>query len=224
MTTDFKTARARMVDNQIRTMDVTSHPVLDAFGDVPREAFVPEHLRDLAYIDEDIQIAPAGESAPARYVMEPAPLAKLVQLADIRASDVVLEIGCGTGYGSAILSQLASSVVALESDAALAAKAGETLSELGCDNVVVVQGPLAEGYADEAPYDAIVFSGAVEYVPQVILDQLREGGRLVVVEGAGNASRAKLYLRDGETTSPRAIFNTAVRMLPGFELSKEFVF
>lgn len=207
-----------MVDNQIRTMDVTSHPVLDAFLAVPREAFVPQSMKPLAYIDEDIEIA------PGRYVMEPAQLARLVQLADIDKDHVVLEIGCGTGYGTAILSRLASSVVALECDGDLAERATATLNRLGCDNVAVVTGPLEDGHAAEAPYDAILFSGAIEVLPDDLTRQLRDGGRLVVVEGVGNAARAKLYVRDGDSVSGRSVFNSAVRPLPGFAPEPAFEF
>lgn len=224
MTIDFDLARAKMVDHQVRTMDVTSRSVIAAFAEVPREAFVPDRLRPLAYIDEDLEIAPPGDGKAARYVMEAGQLAKLIQLADIGPDDVVLEIGCGTGYGSAILSRLAGSVVALECDSELAEKASATLNELGCDNVAVVAGNLATGCAAEAPYDAIVFSGAVEAPPDAVLDQLRDGGRLVVVEGVGNAARAKLYLRDGDVTSHRSVFNSAVKLLPGFSKTREFEF
>lgn len=224
MTIDFALARAKMVDNQIRTSDVTSHSILDAFSAVPREAFVPSRLRELAYIDDDLEIASAEDGRPARYVMEPAPLAKLIQLAEIDADDVVLEIGCGTGYGTAILSQLASSVVALECDATLAEQASDTLSDLGCDNVAVVTGDLAAGYPDEAPYDAIVFAGAVDSVPQAVLDQLRDEGRLVAVEGVGYAARACVYLREGKAASRRTVFNCAVKPLPGFSRPRAFVF
>lgn len=215
---DYKAARTKMVDNQIRTTDVTSHAVLDAFLGVPREEFVPAALRPLAYIDNDIQIA------PGRYLMEPSPLAKLIQLAAVESGDVVLEVGCGSGYASAILSRLAGSVVALESDAELAATAAETLSRLGCDNVAVVTGALEKGYADEAPYDAIFVHGAVEFVPDALCAQLRDGGRLVVVEGHGNASQARLYVKEGGRTSQRSVFNTCVKPLPGFSKAREFVF
>lgn len=224
MVTDFEQARAKMVDNQIRTVDVTSRPLLAAFGEIPREAFVPSEMRKLAYIDDDVEIAPANSGSPARYVMEAAPLARLIQLTEIGPRDVVLEIGCGTGYGSAILSKVASSVVALECDPELAETAARTLSELGCDNVAVVTGDLAAGHAAEAPYDAILFSGAVEVLPRAVLDQLRDGGRLVVVEGVGNAARASLYVRDGETTSHRHEFNCSVKPLPGMTRKPEFVF
>ncbi len=215
---DYTAARIKMVDNQIRTTDVTSHSVLDAFLTVPREAFVPARLKPLAYIDNDIEVA------PGRYLMEPSPLAKLIQLAAITKGDVVLEVGCNTGYASAILSKLSGSVVALESDEALAAAAGETLSELGFDNVAVVTGELDKGYAAEAPYDAIFIHGAVEFVPEAFFAQLRDGGRLVVVEGYGNASQARLYVKERGIASERSAFNTAVKPLPGFRKAAEFVF
>lgn len=213
-----------MVDNQIRTTDVTSYPVIDAFLAVPREEFVPSRFKPLAYIDSDIEIAPAEAGRRARYLMEPSPLAKLVQLASVEPENVVLDIGCGTGYTSAILSRLASSVVALESDATLAAAASETLTRLGFDNVAVVTGPLNDGYPPEAPYDVIFVGGAVEQVPDTFFDQLRDGGRLVVVEGLGNASRARLYLKEEGAIGPRAAFNTSVKPLPGFEKPEAFVF
>jgi protein-L-isoaspartate(D-aspartate) O-methyltransferase len=218
---NFEAARIKMVDNQIRTTDVTSHSVLSAFLSVPREEFVPAKMRELAYIDTDIELV--GGPQP-RYLMEPSPLAKLLQLAEISNSDLVLEIGCGTGYTSALLSLLAGSVVALESDEALAATATETLARLGYDNIAVVSGDLTKGYAAEAPYDVIFINGAVEMIPAELFEQLRDGGRLVVVEGFGNASRAKLYVRESGMTSERADFNTAVKPLPGFRRDRSFVF
>jgi len=224
MTIDYAQARAKMVDCQIRTMDVTQHAVLAAFSEVPREAFVPAKFVQLAYIDDDLLVKEGKDGAPDRFMMEAGQHARLVQLAEITPNDVVLEIGCATGYGAAILSRLAGSVVALESDPELAEEASAKLAELGFDNVAVVQGDLAAGYQDEAPYDAIIFSGAVEVFPQAILTQLRDGGRLVVVEGTGNAARAKLYIREGKFTAQRTVFNSAVKPLPGFSKAPEFVF
>ncbi|GEO84866.1 MULTISPECIES: protein-L-isoaspartate O-methyltransferase family protein [Alphaproteobacteria] len=221
---DFAAARIKMVDNQIRTTDVTSHSVLNAFLSVPREDFVPTHLRPLAYIDEDMQVAPAANGQPARFIMEPSPLAKLFQLAAITKDDLVLEIGCGVGYAAAVLSQIADSVVAVESDESLAAKATSTLAELGYDNVAVVTGELAKGYAAEAPYDVIFVNGAVEELPESLFDQLREGGRLVAVVGYGNAARARLYVRASGSCSYSEFFNAAVKPLPGFRKAAEFVF
>ncbi len=215
---DYTAARIKMVDNQIRTTDVTSHSVLEAFLSVPREAFVPAAMKPLAYIDNDIELA------PGRYLMSPSPLAKLVQLAAITKEDLVLEVGCGTGYVSAILSTLAGSVVALESDEALAVKASETLAEHGYDNVAVVTGDLEKGYGAESPYDVIVVDGAVEIIPEALFGQLRDGGRLVVVQGYGNASQARLFVKERGVVSQRAAFNTAVKPLPGFRKAAEFVF
>ena len=220
---DFEAARIKMVDNQIRTTDVTSHAVLSAFLSVPREEFVPDRMKALAYIDTDIELS-AGPANERRYLMEPSPMAKLLQLATIAKSDRVLEIGCGTGYGAAILSQLADTVVALESDGALAEQAAEILARLGYSSVSVVTGELEQGHTAAAPYDVIFVHGAVEAVPAALCAQLAEGGRLVAVVGSGNASRARIFLQENGKTSERLAFNTAVKPLPGFRLTREFVF
>lgn len=221
---DFETARGKMVDSQLRTTDVTSHSVLKAFLAVPREAFVPAGVKQIAYADEDLQICPAKDGRPARYVMKASPLAKMLQLAAINKTDVVLEIGSGSGYVSAILSQLAGSVVSLESDEELSAVATAALSTLGYDNVATVNGELAQGYAAEAPYDVIFINGSVEEVPAALLEQLRDGGRLVAVVGYGNSAKATVYRRDGKGTSSTGFFNASVKPVPGFTKAREFVF
>ncbi|MEO9337069.1 protein-L-isoaspartate O-methyltransferase [Mesorhizobium sp. SB112] len=224
MSADFAERRVKMVDGQVRTTDVTNSSLIAAMLSVPREEFVDTQRVSLAYIDEDIQIAPAtGDSGP-RYLMEPSPFAKLVQLAEIKADDFVLDVGCGTGYSSAVLSRLATSVVALESNHELAERATRTLSELGFDNVAVIEGALPQGHAAEAPYDVILIGGAVGEVPEKLLEQLKEGGRLVAVEGYGNAGVARVYTKaDGVVTGRRA-FNAAIKPLPGFERAAEFQF
>lgn len=219
---DTTAARQKMVDNQIRTVDVTAHSVLRAFLSVKREHFLPSSLKPLAYIDTDLKVA--GEGASARYAMEPAPLAKLLQLCAIGKEDVVLEIGAGTGYVSALLSMMAGSVVSVESDGQLAARATEALAEDGYDNVAVVTGPLEAGWSAEAPYDVIFLNGSVDFVPQGLLDQLREGGRLVAVIGEGLSSKAHLFVREHGVASARAVFNTSIKPLPGFRKTAEFVF
>ncbi|NTJ42182.1 protein-L-isoaspartate O-methyltransferase [Agrobacterium larrymoorei] len=221
---DFETARAKMVDGQLRTTDVTSHSVLKAFLAVPREAFVPDSARQIAYVDEDLQICPAKDGRPARYLLKASPLAKLLQLAAVTKDDLVLEIGGGTGYLSAILSQLAGSVVSLESDEELSARAIETLSALGYDNVASVKGELEKGYAAEAPYDLIFINGSVEEVPAALLDQLADGGRLVAVVGYGNAAKATVYQKEGKGISSATSFNVSFKPLPGFAKAKVFVF
>ncbi|TPJ80472.1 protein-L-isoaspartate O-methyltransferase [Mesorhizobium sp. B2-5-13] len=222
MSADFSELRVKMVDGQVRTTDVTSAPLLDAMLSVPREVFVGDRQRDLAYIDEDIRIT--GSADGPRYLMEASPLAKLMQLAEISVTDSALDVGCGTGYASAILSRLARFVVALESDSALAQTAASTLSGLGCGNVTVVQGALAQGHAAKAPYDVIFIGGSVGKVPASLLDQLAEGGRLVAVEGQGNSGVARLFVKAGGVVTGRREFNAAIKPLPGFEREHAFEF
>ncbi|TPN33173.1 protein-L-isoaspartate O-methyltransferase [Mesorhizobium sp. B2-3-3] len=222
MNADFSERRVKMVDGQVRTTDVTSAPLLEAMLVVPREIFVGAPQRDLAYIDEDIRIADGANGA--RYLMEPSPLAKLMQLAGISSTDSALDVGCGTGYASAILSRLARSVVALESESTLAETAESLLSSLGCGNVTVVQGPLAQGHAATAPYDVIFVGGSVAKVPATLLDQLAEGGRLVAVEGQGNSGMARLFFKSGGIVTGRRAFNAAIKPLPGFEREHAFEF
>ena len=223
MGTDYQDARQKMVDNQIRTTDVTSHSVLRAFLTVAREDFVPTPLKPLAYIDDDILFATDADGVD-RYVMEPSPLAKMLQLAQITRDQVVLEIGCGSGYCAALLSLLAGSVVAVESDAALADAATERLSDGGYDNVAVVTGDLEKGYASEGPYDLIFINGAVEVVPDALFAQLRDGGRLVAAVGTGLSAQAQLFIKEGGVVSGRPAFNVSVKPLPGFRKAEEFVF
>ncbi|MGG7517514.1 protein-L-isoaspartate O-methyltransferase family protein [Allorhizobium undicola] len=215
---DFEAARVKMVESQLRTTDVTSHSVLSAFLSVPRQDFVDEALKPVAYVDEDLQIA------PDRYIMEPSPLAKLLQLAEITRQDRVLEIGTGTGYVAALLSRLAGKVVALESDAALAEKAKDNLAAHDCSNVSVVSGALEAGYAKEGPYDLIFVNGAVEELPEALFAQLPEGGRLLAVVGYGHAARATLFVKAAGAVAGTPSFNASVRPLPGFRKAAEFVF
>jgi protein-L-isoaspartate(D-aspartate) O-methyltransferase len=218
MAMDYAALRMKMVDGQIRTTDVTNHPILNAFIAVRREDFVAERLRPVAYIDNDIEIA------PGRYMMAPSPLAKMLQLAEIRAGDSVLDLGAGTGYVSALLAHVAGSVVALESDAGLAAQARTNLEAIGLGNVGVVEGELAAGCPSKAPYDVIFVNGAVETLPDALFSQLKQGGRLVAVVGRGQSSGTHVFVREGDAHSERFAFNASVRMLPGFEKLAEFQF
>lgn len=221
---DFARARRNMVDSQIRPNAVTDRRVITALLEIPRERFVPAARRTLAYIDEDLPVKEADESGPTRFLMEPMAFARLVQLADIRPADVVLDVGCGTGYSTAVLAQIAESVVGLESETGLAEMAESVLVELGVANAAIVTGPLRDGYASQAPYDVILVEGAVEEIPEGLFTQLREGGRLVTVVQDGPVGRATLYRVAAGHVSSMTAFNVSVRRLPGFERPPAFVF
>jgi protein-L-isoaspartate(D-aspartate) O-methyltransferase len=223
MIADFSELRVKMVDGQLRTTDVTNLSLLDAMLAIPREAFVPDSRKALAYIDDNILLS--GENGQgARYLMKPSPFAKLVQLAEIGPNDKVLDVGAGTGYTAAVLSRLGKSVIALESDEALADRAASTLAGFSCDNVSVVRGDLKAGHKAGSPYDVIVVEGSVEELPATLLAQLADGGRLVVVEGHGNAGVARIYLKSNGVATGRRVFNAAVKPLPGFERAPAFEF
>lgn len=224
MNIDFSGLRVKMVDGQVRTTDVTDLRVISAMLDVPREQFVPERIRPFAYIDEDIPLKDARRGQVGRYLMESSPFAKMIQLAEVQASDVVLDVGTGSGYSAAVLSKLCAQVIALESDPELAAEASANLQRLGYDNVAVVEGELSRGYADAAPYDVIVFEGAIEQLPDAFSSQLKDGGRLAAVVGQGNAARTYLYTKSGANLSALHAFNAAIKPLPGFETPKAFDF
>ena len=216
---DFATARSTMVESQIRTNKVTDAGVLAAFEATPRERFLPESRARVAYVDEDLEVA------PGRFLMEPMVLARLLQAAEVETGDVVLDVGCTTGYSSALLAKLAGTVVALESDPALCDRANEILQDLGIDNAVAVSGELNEGYAKQAPYNVILLGGAVAQVPEAMLSQVAEGGRLVTVMAPQpHLGQAVLIRKSAGTTSRRVLFDASVRQLPGFAAAPGFVF
>jgi protein-L-isoaspartate(D-aspartate) O-methyltransferase len=217
---DYARARETMVDRQIRTADVTDRRILSAVEQIPREIFVPPPLRPLAYSDADLRLT----KAEPRFLIEAGVFARLVQLAAIGDEDIVLDVGCTTGYSSAVLARLANSVVALESDPELAATATETLLGLDIGNAAVVTGPLEAGYPAEAPYDVILLGGSVELVPPSLTDQLKDGGRLVAVIGTGPAGMATVFQRTGDDISRRPAFNAPIPPLPDFERPRAFVF
>jgi protein-L-isoaspartate(D-aspartate) O-methyltransferase len=216
---DYATARLNMVESQVRTNKVTDSKVIDALLAVPRERFVPEKLRGVAYVDEDL---PLGG---ARYLLEPMVLARLLQTAQIKPSHRVLDVGAATGYATAILARLAASVVGLEQEPRLAEEARRNLHELMVNNASIVAGDLAAGNPKSAPYDLILVNGAIAGVPPALKAQLAEGGRLATVIKAGaGMGQATLFTRVGDTLSGRVIFDAGTPLLPGFVPQESFVF
>ena len=214
--TDYKMRRKIMVDTQIRPSDVTKFPIIDAFLFVPREKFVPDGKREAAYIGKNFQI---GQS---RVILEPRTLAKLLDALDVNKDELVLDIGTGLGYSSAVISLVAEFVIAVEDDSSLASEAEEILSEIGADNVVVEINKLEEGAPEHGPYDVIIIQGGVEEIPGSILKQLKNGGRvgaIFIEEGLGTA---KIGFKLNDKINWRYSFNAAAPVLPGFFKQKDF--
>lgn len=213
---DFATRRTMMVDTQVRPNDVTKFPIIEAMLAVPREDFVPPARREAAYIGENVALA------PGRVLLEPRSFAKMLDALDIQPTDLVLDVGCGLGYSSAVIARMAEAVVALE-EGDMATLAEAALARVGADNAAVVAAPLAAGSDKHGPYDVILLEGGVETVPAAILGQLKDGGRIAAIFMQGALGVARLGRKiDGEIAW-RDIFNAAAPVIPGFVAEKEFV-
>ncbi len=219
---DFSTARQKMVDSQVRPCDVTDLRIIDAMLEVPREAFVPQNQRALAYLDLDLDVSEAGSMR--RFLIKPVVTAKMLQAADIKNTDKVLVAGCASGYTAALVARLAGQVTATEADPALAAKARDVLGQLGLGNVTVRAADVADGDAANAPYHVIVLDGATEITPERLYGQLREGGRLVGVFAMTKPPRAMIVTHSRGDFGNRALFDASVPVLPGLERRPAFVF
>ena len=217
---NFETARKMMVDCQIRPSKVTNESVLAAFLTVPREAFVGKSQRAIAYIDEDLPL-PGG-----RNLMEPMILARLIQALEVRPGDSVLVVGAATGYGSAIMSRLSGSVIAVETRTNLVEKAQETLVEHGIDNAAVIKSRLVDGYAAEAPYDRILVEGGVEFIPDTLLQQLSPKGKLAAIyrPQLSPIGVASLWTRSGKMFVRTPLFDARVPNLDEFNKKPDFIF
>jgi len=211
-----ESARFNMVETQIRSSNVTDPRILAAMNAVAREKFVPSAARALAYADVPVAVA------QGRYLLDPRSFAKLLQLADIKVTDRVLDVGCGTGYSAAVLARLAGEVIALEQDADLVRIASELLAT-SVGKVELVQGGLIEGVKAHAPFDVIFVNGAIEQAPEILLAQLAEGGRLVTVIKDGQ-SRAWLFLKENGQVGKRPDFDAEVPLLAGFKKAMGFIF
>lgn len=217
--TDMSAARLFMVEGQVRTNDVTDRRITETMGRVERERFVPAAKRALAYADICVEVA------PERFLLDPRSFAKLAQLAEIQESERVLDVGCATGYSTAVLCTLSADVVALEENEELAKFAAPLLRscrKLG--RLYGVVGPLKAGAAAQAPFDVIFVNGAIEDVPKAWIEQLKDGGRLVAIFRDGPAGKANFCVKKAGALSRRFAFDATVPLLPGFERSRSFVF
>ncbi len=208
---NFAAAREAMIESQVRPNGITDRRIIVAMASIPREDFVPEALKAVAYMDEDI---PLTKRPVPRFLIEAMAFARLVQLAEIKSADRVLHVGAATGYGTAVLAQLGTEVVAVESDAALAALARHNLS--GVANVSIIEGPLADGSTASAPFDVIVVEGRIGEMPQSLIAQSAEGGRIVAVLGNSGMAKAYVWAVHNRTAAGRPAFDASVASLPGF--------
>ena len=213
---DFSERRTMMVDTQVRPSDVTKFPIIDAMLSVAREDFVPSAKREAAYIGENLDIG------SGRVLVEPRTLAKMLDAVGIGGDELVLDVGCGLGYSTAVIARMAQAVVAVEQDEDMAREAQDALVAAGADNAVVHEGPLVAGAPQHGPYDVIVVQGGVAQIPSALIDQLKEGGRIAALFMDGVLGEARLgYKREGRV-SWRLAFNASATVLPGFE--KEMTF
>ena len=216
--TDFAAARLAMVDCQVRPSDVTAYPIIDAMLSVKKEEFVPANKRSVAYAGDHIDLA------PDRVILDARTFGKMLDAIDVTPDDLVLHIGCGLGYGSAVLGKLAAAVIAVEPDETMAQTAEATLAAQDALNVVVEQSALIDGAPEHGPYDAIFVEGAVETIPETIIDQLKTGGRIIAIVVDGPVGQARIGLKSDTGLSWRRAFDATAPVLPGFEAEKAFEF
>ncbi len=214
----FEAARRQMVDCQVRPSDVTQYAIIDAMLTVPRERFVPKAKREIAYAGIAVEVA------EGRVLLDPRVFSKMLEAAQIGPDDVVLDVACGTGYSTAVIAQMAATVVAVEGDAGLAALARDTLADLEVHNAVVEERAPTEGAPEAGLYDAILVNGGVEQVPDALSAQLKQGGRLVALFQDGDIGQCRVLTRTGEGVTSRWIFDAVAPVLPGFERERSFEF
>ena len=219
---DFSIARQKMVDGQVRPSDVTDNRIIDAMLAIPRETFVPEAKRPLAYLDLDIDVSEGGSAK--RFLLRPAVTAKLLQAAGIGETDSVLVVGCASGYLAAVAAHLGRRVTATECDSALAARAKSALAALALGNVTVKAAQVADGDSADAPFDVILLNGTTEVAPENLYRQLKQGGRLVGTFALAGPQRAMVVTASHGDFGHRALFDTAIPVLPGLQRPPAFVF
>ncbi len=215
--TDFPARRTMMVDTQVRPSDVTKFPIIEAMLSVRREEFVPAAQREAAYMGENLALG------GGRVMLEPRTFAKMLDAIDIAPNDLVLDIGSGLGYSSAVIAHMAEAVVALEEDEDMAREAPEVLMTAGADNVITHCGPLATGAKEHGPYDVIMIQGGVGRVPKDIIDQIKDGGRIICLFMDGALGEVRVGYKTGDRISWRRAFNAGAPVLRGFEKRDAFL-
>ncbi len=225
----FSAQRRAMVDGQIRTFDVHDARVIRAFDLTQRELFLPEELRAFSYSDALLTLKSRDTGKPVRTLMQPMHLARMLQGVDPAPDAHVLVVAGGAGYAAALLLEMVASVVTLESDAGLTALASDSLSRTGAGRAFAVTGPLVEGHAPRAPYDAILVLGGVETHLDALFAQLKPNGTLAAVETSAvpngrRTGRVMLYRPTGGDVSGSPIFDATVPVLPEFQATAGFVF
>lgn len=213
---DFAARRRMMVDTQVRPSDVTKFPIIEAMLNVPRECYVPDAMREAAYVGENLDVG------GGRFMLEPRTLAKMLDMLNIGPNELVLDLGTALGYSSAVIAHLAQAVVAVEPEGGLAGDAQDLLVANGADNVAVIEGSLAEGAAKHGPYDVIMVEGGVEQIPEALIAQLKEGGRIAAVFLEGELGECRIGRKHNGVVNWRLGFNAGAPLLAGFE--KEMAF
>lgn len=213
---DYETRRTLMVDTQVRPSDVTKFPIIEALLAVPKEDYVPDAQRETAYVGAHIPIG------GGRVILEPRSFAKMLEAAELQPEDVVLDLGCGLGYSTAVLARMVQFVIALEEDETRAQDAQTLLSSRGIDNAAVLSAPLAEGAAAEGPYDVILLEGGIEQFPTGLMDQVKDGGRVVAIFVEGGFGHVQVGLKSGDVLHWRRAFDAHAPVLPGFEVETAF--
>lgn len=221
---DYALQRLNMVESQVRASDVVDRRIIRAMLSLPREEFVPQAYRSVCYTDRDLPLSAANEGGAARAILAPRVQARLIQALDLDDDAIVLDIGCGLGYSTAVLARMIQTVIAVEADPEMVAAAQATLESLEIDNVAVMVAPLNEGQPEEGPFDGILINGAVDFVPDAILDQLKDGGKLATIVVDGAIGHVTEWARTGGHFGSRRLFEADVVRLPGFEKEVAFVF
>ncbi|MDF7675535.1 protein-L-isoaspartate O-methyltransferase [Neisseriaceae bacterium ESL0693] len=215
---DFNTARFNMVEQQIRPWDVLNFDLLDVLSDIPREHFVLPQQQGIAYADQALTLANGGA------MLEPKIVARLIQALELTPKDKVLEIGTGSGYATAILAKMAASVTTVDIDPQQQQFAHTALTGLCIDNVHY---ETADGLADKitgAPFNAIYLGGSVPELPQTVIDQLADGGRLVAIIGEAPVMLAKRFERTGKELKETVLFETVVPALHSLAVQQPSAF